>query len=168
MGDEVQQYFQLTFVFDAGDGGARLTMNGPKDPILGLSPAIGVSRDAKGNYHFLIGVNDFVYPPKDLPVELRKLLGDPSSQVKGPPLPVRMPGKNQLLQSDGTYMSWSDYDRNRRMFYSPGMNVGTVWLALPPALYQALIDFYSGQRAFRPLPSNVGDFPTPTGDTRVV
>src|SRR4051812_24799733 len=53
MGDETQQYFQLTFVFDSGDGRAKLTLQGPKDPVLGLAPAIGVSRDAKGNYHFL-------------------------------------------------------------------------------------------------------------------
>ena len=45
---------------------------------------------------------------------------------------------------------------------------GLVWLALPPGLYQALIDFYSGRKVSRPLPSNVGDFPTPSGDTRVV
>lgn len=167
MGDDYQPYFQLTFVFDSGDGRAKLTLNGPKDPVLGISPAIGVSRDANGDYHFLIGANTFVYAPKDLPAELRKLLGDSSSPAKGPPVPVRMPTKSQLQQADGTFMSWDDYDRNRRMFYSPNSNVGTVWPALPPALYQALIDFYSGRLLPTLTPSNTGDFPLPSGDTRV-
>lgn len=167
MDEEYEQYFQLTFVFDSGDGRAKLTLEGPKVPVVGLAPAIGVERDARGNYHFLIGGNDFVYPPKDLPDELRKLLGDKKTATKGPPVPVRMPTKQQLTQSDGTFMSWDDYDRNRRLFHSPGMNFGSVWLALPPALYQALIDFYSGRKGFRPLPSNVGDFPVPSGDSRL-
>jgi hypothetical protein len=167
MGDEYQPYLQLTFEFDSGDGRAKLTVNGPKDPVLGVSAAIGVSRDAHGKYHFLIGVNDFVYEPKDLPDELRKLLGDPHTPAKGPPVPVRMPSKSQLQRSDGTFMTWDDYDRNRRMFYSPGMNVGTIWPPLPPGLYQALINFYSGKSSWTFAPSEVGDFPIPTGDTRL-
>ena len=47
------------FQFDSGDGRAKLTLQGPKVPGIGVAPAIGVSRDAKGNYHFLIGGGEF-------------------------------------------------------------------------------------------------------------
>jgi hypothetical protein len=63
-------------------------------------------------------------------------------------------------------MTYDDYDRQRKLFHSPVSNLGTVWPLLPPALYQALIDFYSG-RSRRPLPSvqDAGDFPMPSGDS---
>ena len=174
----IQQYFLVRLEFDSGDGRARLTLQGPKVPGLGVSPAIGVGRDAQGNYRFLIGGNTFVYPPEKLPGELLKMLGDPNSRVKGPPTPMRLPSKRQLQNSDGSWRSWDDYDRDRKLFHSPGSNLGDVWPALPPALYRALIDFYSG-RTRSPInpndipipprsPTNPGDFPIPSGDSRMV
>lgn len=161
---EIKQYAMLTFEFDSGDGRAKLTLQGPKVPGVDVAPAIGLSRDAKGDYHFLIGGGEFVYPPKDLPGELRRLLGD-SSAPKGPPTPVKMPTKHQLRKVDGSFMTSAEYELNRKLWYSPVGNLGTVWPPLPPALYQALIDFYSGKKPSRPL--DYGDFPLPSDDTRV-
>ena len=165
---EIKQYALLTFEFDSGDGRAKLTLQGPKVPGIDVAPAIGVGRDAKSDYHFLIGGGEFVYPPKDLPGELRRLLGD-SGATKGPPAPVRMPTKSQLQKVDGSFMTYEEYELTRKLWHSPVSNLGTVWPPLPPALYQALIDFYSGKKLSRPLnrSSDYGDFPLPSDDTRV-
>jgi hypothetical protein len=163
---EIKQYAVLTFKFDSGDGRAKLTLEGPKVPSIGVAPAIGISRDAKGDYHFLIGGGEYVYPPKQLPGELRRLLGD-SGAPKGPPTPVvPMPTKRQLQKTDGPFMTYEEYELNRKLFHSPVGNLGTIWSPMPRALYQALIDFYSGNLS-RPLlpPTDYGDFPLPPDDT---
>jgi hypothetical protein len=164
---DIKQYAVLVFNFDSGDGRAKLTLQGPKIPGIGVAPAIGVSRDANCNYHFLIGGGEFVYPPSQLPAELRRLLGG-ADAPKGPPKPVPMPSKNALQKADGSFMTYEEYERTRKWFHSPDLKNATVWPALPQALYEKLIDFYSGSDMnLRPLiqPPDYGDFPLPSGDT---
>lgn len=165
---EIKQSAVLIFKFDSGDGRAKLTLQGPKVPGIGVAPAIGLSRDANGNYHFLIGGGEFVYPPNQLPGELRRLLGG-ADAPKGPPTPVSMPSKNQLQKADGSFMTYEEYERTRKWFHSPDLKNVTIWPPLPPALYQILIDFYSdsGKDILRPLiqPPDYGDFPLPSDDT---
>jgi hypothetical protein len=150
---------------------------GPKVPGIGVAPTIGIGRDAKGNYHFLIGGGDFVYPPSQLPGELRRLLGGGTGTPKGPPTPVKMPSKNQLQKADGSFRTYEEYERDRKLWHSAGSNFGTIWPPLPPVLYEILIDYYSGSIEdvlMRPLirtpdrSSDYGDFPLPSGDTGTV
>jgi hypothetical protein len=99
--------------------------------------------------------------------ELRRLLGG-ADAPKGPPKPVPMPSKNALQKADGSFMTYEEYERTRKWFHSPDLKNATVWPALPQALYEKLIDFYSGSDMnLRPLiqPPDYGDFPLPSGDT---
>jgi hypothetical protein len=168
-----QQYAVLTFTLGGGGKGAKLTLQGPKAPGIGLAPTIGIGLDKSGNYHFLIGAGDFAYPPKDVPNEIRRLLGGSGGGANGPPQAVAMPTADQLKRADGSFMDYDVYDQQRRMFHSglPG-DSGPIWIPLPRAVYKALIDFYStGTIRLVPLekgPKDVGDFPTPPSDTAVV
>jgi hypothetical protein len=175
MGDpgEFKQYAVLTFQFDPGKRRATLTLQGPKLPGVDVAPAIGMRRDADGSYHFLIGGGDFVYPPREIPGELRRLLGG-ADAPKGGPAPVQMPTRAQLRKSDGSFMPYAEYELKRKLFHSPLLEKGqgVIWPQLPPALYQVLLDFYSGETMIlRPLPPppppDLGDFPEPPTDVGV-
>lgn len=166
----IEQYAVLTLNLDGGVGRAKLSLQGPEAPGIGVSGAIGVGRDAQGNYHFMIGGGEYVFPPKDIPGELRRLLGDAGGGNSAPPpSAVRMPNRDQLLRPDGSVMTYGDYELNRKLFHQEGLNVGgPTWPPLPRVLYEALTDFYFGPvHVELPPPSqDYGDYPVPAGSSR--
>lgn len=164
-----QQYFILTLTLDAGDSRARLTLTGPKAPGIGATQTIGVGRDAAGDYHFLVGSGeDHVYKPKDVPAEILKMLGGGG----GPPTnEVMLPARDVLKRkSDGAFMTFEQYEANRRAFHSPGSPAVSgkvvLWPKLTPEMFSWLVDFYRG-KGRRPLPPDAGDYPMPSGSTGV-
>jgi hypothetical protein len=156
--DDFNQYVMLTFEYDVGDRQAELKLEGPTLGDTDLAPTIGLSRDGKGKYSLLIGSGEYVFKAEELPKELLRLAGAGG----GAALPFRMPRKEQLRRRDGSYKTFDDYERERKMWHSPLPGNTNVWPRLPAPLYNALIDFYSG----RP-PRNYGDYPMPSDDYSV-
>ena len=126
----------ITLEFEGGT--ARLVVRGPEIPVVGARPAMGVSRDDRGRFHFVVGADDYVYNAEDLPGELRRLLGGSSGSAR--PGTVRIPSCRQLRLSDGSYLTLQQYDFNRRMWHSQAGSIdGVIWPPLPPPIYTALI-----------------------------
>lgn len=130
----------LTIEFDTG-GNSRLVLRGPEIPVIAARPAIGVSRDAEGRYHFAVGADDHVYNWNDLPSEFRRLLGNSNTTPAGSRAPIRMPSCRQLRSASGSFMTYQDYELNRRLFHSEIAPIGAIWPALPPAVYEAMISY---------------------------
>jgi hypothetical protein len=153
--DFTQQYVTLTLQYDIGDSQAQLTLQGPKIGDTDLAPTIGLARDGKGKYSLLIGSGEYTFKAEELPKELVRLAGGGG----GSPLPFRMPRKDQLRRRDGSYKTFQDYERERKLWHSPLPGNTSVWPRLPAPLYDALIDFYLGRHL-----RNYGDFPMPSDD----
>jgi len=143
---EVQTYVMLVFETDDRQGVTKLAVKGPKLPGVGASPTIAFHR--KGDrYVFEIGGGETTFAPGELSAELKKFLGGSDSGGKTAPVPLRMPGQDQLKHtSDGSYKSFDDYERDVRMRAISAANNEKVyaarWPKLPKPLYDALIRHY--------------------------
>lgn len=146
---ELKQFVGMRIEFDLVHGIASLSLQGPTVPVVDMAASIGFGRDAGGKYHLLIGGGDYAYPLSEIPIGLRRLLVRTGSS-EGHPVPMRLPSKQELQYEDKsviTYLPYEQYKFRQKMFHS----LEDTWIPLPPALYQALIDFYSGKKISRPL-----------------
>jgi hypothetical protein len=136
----------LTFKIDE-DGTISLVLQGPnvqllEKPALQVKPAIGLSRDKQGRYHFLVGSDDTIVDPVNVGEELRKLFSSPPSSTKAS---LKLPSCRQLRNAKGGFRTFEEYDLDRRLFHDAVPINGVVWPVLTPQLYDALVTSY--QRA---------------------
>ena len=142
---DAQPYVQLQFDFDANFRVTKLSLKGPKAPVVGVQPTIAFKLK-DGKYVFQIGGGDFTFAPNELSKELKALLGGSDSKGRTGPVPVVMPEREQLRWTDGSYLKFIDYELQVRM-RAVSVALGektyqTLWPQLPKPLYEALIEFY--------------------------
>lgn len=110
----------ITLTIREGQG-VTLTVTGPAAPVgpLTVRPTVGVQRDHQGRYHFVIGNNDSVISPAQLPQQIRSALqrlgsGQPAATRPG----IRMPSCTDLLR-DGRqntaprFITHAEYNNRR-------------------------------------------------------
>ena len=136
-------------MFEIDGRGARLVLRGPQVGPLSARPAVGVTRDQQGIYHFAVGVNEYVYAPAQLPSEIRRMLDTAGrSSPPGPvsPTSMGMPGPNELRLPNGIYMTFQQYENARvsRIITSAGDPRQSLWPVLPQPVYETMIRFYQG------------------------
>ena len=156
MGNGGETIGELMFEIDGR--GARLVLRGPQVGPLAARPAIGVTRDQQGLYHFAAGVNQYVYAPSQLPTEIRRMLEGARTSPPGPVglSSMRVPTPNELRLPNGVYMNFQQFENARvsRIITSAGDPRVSMWPPLPKPVYEVLVKFYQnlGTRAalFRP------------------
>ncbi len=170
MGDyehgEAKPYFLLVLETDAVFGIAKLKLKGPKIPGTEESPSIGIYRK-NGKYVLVIGAGEHTVEAKQIPDELRAFFEGRSKAGIAGPQSVPMPGKGQLIRSDGSYMPYQDYnmrvsnqaeaDRFADVEVKKSGGVSDynrhkpkqIWTPLPEPLYNWLIRMYRQQEMLK-------------------
>lgn len=147
--DEVHHYFQLEFGTNKS-GETELKLKGPEIPGTESSPVI-IFHKKNGHFVFELGAEAHEVDVNELSDDLRAYFGAAKrADGRSGPLPVKMPSKDRLVRSDGTFKSFADFKRDtmaglittnvrRKDFKTP---------IVPAPVYWELVRFYQTHDKF--------------------
>jgi hypothetical protein len=140
---EVKSIFTLEFG-TTKEGHTELKLKGPEIANTHISPTIKLYKK-NGKYAFEMGVEVYEIDANEMGEKFKAFFGEAQASA-GPfgPIRIRMPDKWDLRRSDGTYMSFEDYERKvQALGTSERVGIGSLrFPKMAKPFYEALIRYY--------------------------